>query len=115
MVERLIRTIKSRLWLYMTEENGYRYIDILPAVMQSYNNSVHSSTGFAPALVDNDAAFEIRRKMIEDMHDAHNPKYKVGDHVRLVKIKQTFEKGYETNFTDEMYKIVGVELHGGHY
>ena len=33
-------------------------------------------------------------------------KYEVGEHVRLGKVKLTFEKGYETNFTELIFKII---------
>ena len=71
--------------------------------------------GFAPALVDNEQAFEIRQRMIDDIKEPSAPKFKVGDHVRLVKIKLTIEKGYKTNFTDEIHKISDAQLHGSHY
>src|SRR5205085_9892665 len=48
IVERFNRTLKTRLWKYFTWKQTSRYIDVLDAFMDSYNNRVHSSTGLAP-------------------------------------------------------------------
>ena len=112
LAERLIRTIKERLWTYMTEENGFRYIDILPHVVESYNNTVHSSTGYAPELMAKNECDEHRSNLINELRPmATNAKYEIGHFVRIRKKKKTFEKGYETNFTDEIFIITKVEKH----
>ena len=36
------------------------------------------------------------------------PKFKVGDYVRINKTKHTFEKGYLPNWTQELYQISAV-------
>lgn len=108
LIERFNRTLKERLWLYMTENNNFRYIDIVTDVVKSYNNSVHSTTGFAPELVDEQAAFEIRRKMIQGKTQGTVAKFQIGDYVRISKQKQNFEKGYETNFTEELFQITNI-------
>jgi hypothetical protein len=110
LVERFNRTIKDRLWTHMTQHNSYRYIDILPAVVQSYNYSVHSSIGFAPALVGKEESTLIRQKLLDSrIENQPTPsKFKVGDMVRLAKRKLTFEAGYETNFTEEIFLVDSV-------
>ena len=111
MVERLNRTIKERLWLYMTYNNNFRYIDVLSSILDSYNASVHSSIGFAPKDVDAEAAMVIRTRMLQERDRESDFKFEVGDYTRLAKRKQTFEKGYETNFTEEIFKVVSRERH----
>ena len=39
VVERFNRTLKSRMWRYFTKHQTWRYIDILPDLMRSYNNT----------------------------------------------------------------------------
>ena len=36
------------------------------------------------------------------------PKFKVGDMVRISKYKSIFTKGYEANFTEELFKVIKV-------
>ena len=43
VVERLIRTLKTRMWRYFTEKKTMRYIDMLPDLVYWYNHIVHRS------------------------------------------------------------------------
>ena len=43
VVERLNRTLKSKLYRYFTSENTLRYIDDLQDMVDSYNNTYHQS------------------------------------------------------------------------
>ena len=38
-----------------------------------------------------------------------NPKFKVGDHVRISKYKNIFDKGYEPNWSEELFVIKKVK------
>ena len=48
IVERWIRTMKEKIWKYFTDNNTYKYIDVLPDLVEYYNNTVHSSTKLTP-------------------------------------------------------------------
>jgi hypothetical protein len=75
-------------------------------VLESYNNRKHSTTGIAPAKVTVFNAESIWRKMYRfDDRPYKTPKFKVGDHVRISKAKDTFEKGYRTNWRSELFVI----------
>ena len=50
-VERFIKTIKSKIYRYIVQQNTPRYIDILPKLVKSYNNSWHSGIRFIPSQV----------------------------------------------------------------
>ena len=39
MAERFNRTLKERLWVHMTDQNDYSYIDVLADVVKGYNAS----------------------------------------------------------------------------
>ena len=58
-VERFNRTLKERLWVLMTDNNNFKYIDVLQDVLKGYNDSVHSSTGFAPSQVGDEEVIKI--------------------------------------------------------
>ena len=38
-VERFIKTLKSKIFKYMVEKNSPRYIDVLPKIVESYNQT----------------------------------------------------------------------------
>ena len=51
VVERVNRTLKSKLYRYFMAFNSLRYIDVLQDLVDSYNNTYHRSIGRAPATV----------------------------------------------------------------
>ena len=65
MVERAIRTLKTRLFKYFNEKNSTYWLDVLPHVVNAYNSTIHTSTGFAPNKVDNspEQNTKIRKKL----------------------------------------------------
>ena len=52
IVERLIRTLKTRMWRYFTAKKTMRYINMLPDLVYSYNHSVHRSIKTKPVDVN---------------------------------------------------------------
>ena len=99
VIERFNRTIKEKMWRYFTEHNTKQYIDILPKLVTEYNNTYHSTIKMTPS--------EGTKNKIIYIHDTHKdkPRLKVGDRVRIYKYKKHFEKGYETNWTKEIFVI----------
>ena len=65
VAERFMRTIKERLWRYFTHRNTHRYVDVLPNLVESYNNSRHSATKMAPSAVTLENAAEVRKNLIK--------------------------------------------------
>ena len=52
LVERVQRTIKAMVFRYFTHSNSYRYIESLPKLVNSYNNTYHSAIQMAPNAVN---------------------------------------------------------------
>ena len=63
-----------------------------------------------PADVDVMNAENVWRKMYRYKRKIKRkkPAFKVGDHVRISKAKKTFEKGYKSNYTREIFKVTRV-------
>lgn len=113
IVERFQRTLKMKMWRYFTHKNTYRYIDILQGLTHSYNHSVHRSIKMRPCDVHSGNIMTVWRnlynKKLGDLSaKSIIPKYKVGDHVRITKYKHIFQKGYETNWSDEIFIVTSV-------
>jgi hypothetical protein len=108
MVERFNRTLKTRLWTYMTANNTDRYIDALDKVVHSYNHSVHRTIGMRPA----DVKPLHVSKIFHRLYGKHfseatvKPRLAVGETVRVSNQKTTFDKGYRPNWTREMFRII---------
>ena len=107
VVERLIRTLKTRMWRYFTAKKTMRYIDMLPGLVYSYNHSVHRSIKMKPTDVTADNEKQVWRTLYDHNDDVKHVKYKfkIGDQVRISKIKRKFEKGYLPNFSKEIFTI----------
>lgn len=107
LVERYNRTLKTRMWRYFTHSNSLRYIDVLPALVKSYNDTVHSTIKTAPSLVTVHNESELRRRLYKPL-PLTKPKFNVGDAVRISETKRHFKKGYLPSWTRELFKIVNV-------
>ena len=121
VAERFLRTIKGKLHKYMDSQGSERYIDKLPEFVSAYNSTVHRSIKMAPNDVNMLNVAQVMSTLYPQLpkHDKpkstkHNksklpkrnkPKFKVGDKVRISKYRQIFDKGYEQNYTDEVFTI----------
>jgi hypothetical protein len=104
LVERFNRTLKSRLYRYMTHHRTNRWIDALDDVVKSYNSSYHRSIETAPNDVTLGNVEEIARRLYPPKPPLRY-KYDVGDRVRITKYKHVFQKGYLPNWTHEVFEI----------
>ena len=112
IVERWIRTMKEKMWKYFTDNNTYNYMNVLPELVEDYNNTVHSSIKMTPI----DASkkkneLTVWRNLYPDRFKINKltPKFSVGDEVRITKKKKVFEKGYTTRWTEEIFTIKEIQ------
>ena len=68
------------------------------------NNTVHKTIKMKPIDVTGDSYAEYN----EDFNKK-DPKFKVGDHVRISKYKNIFAKGYTRNWSEEVLVIKNVK------
>ena len=107
VVERVIPTLKTRMWRYFTAKRTRRYIDVLPDLVDSYNRSKHRSIQKKPINVTQNNEREVWHTLYGERENKEPIKYKfeVGDQVRISKMKRTFEKGYLPNFSKEIFTV----------
>ena len=104
IVERFNRTLKEHMWHYFTKVQSWRYIDVLPDLVRTYNNTRHRSLGIAPSQVTAKNQETVWQRLYG--HDGKGvPKLRVSDRVRISRYKGTFEKGYETNWSEEVFTV----------
>ena len=100
VAERFIRTIKKKIYKYMTSISRNVYIDKLDDIVNEYNNTYHRTIKMKPIDVK-DNTYIITGKEFNDK----DPKFKVGDHVRISKYKNIFPKGYTPSWSEEIFVI----------
>jgi len=110
IIERVIRTIREKVYKYFTARNTYRFVNVLPKIVKSYNNTVHRTIGMAPSQVTESRILEIWKRLREKHSKIRTvrPKFQVGQHVRISKEKVRFAKGAEQNYTTEIFRIIKV-------
>ncbi len=105
LVERFNKTAKSLISKYQTMYQTKKWIDAIPDLIENYNNTVHSTIGYAPtkvgiremALIRFDAAQKTAR--LDRMKNLN-----VGDKVRILQRKPQFGKE-GAKWSDEVFTI----------
>lgn len=114
IAERAIKTIKSLISRYMTSNQTNDWASVFQNILKTYNNTYHSSIKMKPSQVN----FSNQKVVLENLYGfiwekdtfgTQKPKFKVGDFVRLSKVKHVFKKGYEGNWSDEIFQISKVQ------
>ena len=100
VAERFIKTLKTKIYKYMTSISIYIYIDKLDDIVNEYNNTYHRTIKMKRIDVKNNTYIDFKKEVNEK-----NPKFKVSDHVRISKYKNIFAKGYTPNWSEDVFVI----------
>ena len=100
VAERFIRTLKNKIFKHMIAISKNVYFDVLDDIVDKYNNTVHRTIKMKPIDVTDDSYAEYN----EDFNKK-DPKFKVGDHVRISKYENIFAKRYTPNWSEEAFVV----------
>ena len=84
----------------MTSVSKNVYIDKLNDIVPEYNNTYHRTIKMKPIDVKDNTYIDFKKEVNDK-----DPKFKVGDHVRISKYKNIFAKGYMPNWSEEVFVI----------
>lgn len=121
-VERVIKTIRSKITRYMTFKQSYNYIDSLQDFANSYNKTYHRTIGITPEKVTKSKETNLWWKMywpkktvpIVKSKTTRKPfRFKLGDKVRITYIRNPFTREYDEKWSGEIFKISQRILRGG--
>lgn len=115
-VERFNKTIQRKMYHHMTSKGTNRFIDVLPQLISSYNSSSHSRLMMSP----NEAERPENDLQVKDMLNQHylsffekrknkRAKFKLGETVRVSKIKTPFFRSYKNQSNEELFEIIEVK------
>ena len=85
VAERVIRTLKNKILKQMTAVSENVYLNVFDDIVDEYNNTVHRTVKLTDVTSDCYAEYD------EDSNEK-DPKFNVGDHVRISKYKNIFVK-----------------------
>lgn len=121
LAERVIRTIKTKIYKYLTLHNTLKYIDVLQSLVDTYNRTSHRSLGNdqTPSSVHRLRDISLIKAQFKRMYLSNPPRQKnvssklsVGDFVRLQLTSRTqfvFNKAYTVNNTEEIFQITRID------
>ena len=87
IAERFIRTLKNKIYKYMTLVSKNVYIDKLDDIVNKYNNTYHSTFKMKPVDVKSNTYIDSSKEVKDK-----DPKFKIGYIVRISKYKNVFAK-----------------------
>ena len=87
VAERFIRTLKNKIFKHMTAISKNVYFDVLDNIVNKCNNKVHRTIKMKPIDVKHNTYVDSKKELNDK-----DPKFKVGDHVRISKYKNNFAK-----------------------
>ena len=76
------------------------YFDALKDIVNEYNNTIHRTIKIKPIDITSDSYAEYNK-----ISNKKNPKFRVGDHVRISKYKIIFAKEYTPSCSEEVFVI----------
>ena len=93
VAERFIRTLKSKIYKYITAVSKNICFDVLDDIINKYKSTYRRTIKMKAINVKSNFYAEYNVDSNEK-----EPKFKVGDHVRISKYKIFFAKGYAPNW-----------------
>lgn len=109
VVERFNRTFKSLMFKYFTKQNGRNYIDILPELVNKYNNTYHRSIKMEPIEVSKENEPLVWINLYENrLKNKNKTKISIGDHVRISVERGPFKKSYLQGWSEEIFIVKNV-------
>ncbi len=111
--ERVIKTIKSKIYRYVVNENTFEYVKVLQDIVKSYNNTWHSGIRARPKDVTKTNENRLWWQMywpdtafMKELKRNRKYKFNVGDKVRMSVRRRAFQREYDTRWTGEIFIIV---------
>ena len=105
VVERFNRTIKTRIWTYLSDRGTVRWVDVIQNLVDAYNHSRHRSIGMAPADVQKKDENRLWVRLFGDGDTYLKPLIPQGAMVRASSHKTIFDKSYMPNWTKEHFIV----------
>lgn len=113
VIERFNLTIQTLLYKIMRKNNSYEWVKFLDQAMKIYLNRKHRTIKMSPLEAEKaENEIKVRGIYLERYRKAdlkrQKVEFSVGDTVRIFKKRGTFHRGYNEDFTDEIFTVTKV-------
>ena len=98
--ERFIKTLKNKIYKYMTSKSKNVYIVKLDDIANKYNNTYHRTTRMKPVDVKPSTYIDFDKE-----NSKEGAKVNVSNHVRISKYKNISTKGSVRNLSEKVFVI----------
>ena len=95
--------------------NSTVWIKDLNKLVKEYNNSYHRTIKMKPIDASKKSNEKIVRKNYDFRITNKKIKFSIGDKVKVNLSKNTFEKGYTSNWSEQIYVIDDIKSSNVHY
>ena len=99
-VERFIKTLKNKIYKHKTYAGKNVYFNVLDDIVEKYSNSFHNLIKIKPKDVTDNNFVDYNEES-----NKKDPKFKIGDHVRILRYKNVFAKSYTPNWSEEVFIV----------
>ena len=93
IAEQFIKTLKNKIYKYITSISKNVYINKLDDIVNKYNNTYHRTTKMKTVDVKSNPYINSSKEINNE-----DRKFKIDDNVRISKYKNIFAKGYVPSF-----------------
>ena len=80
------------------------HVDKLDDIVGEYNNTYHRTIKMKPVDVKGNTYIDFKKEVNDK-----DPKFKVGDHVRISKYINSFTKGYTPNWSEVVFVVSNIK------
>lgn len=110
VVERFNRSVRARMWKLFSMQGNYKWLKILPKIVDDYNNTLHSKIKMRPIDVKKEHEKLLLRTVYQKNQTIEpiRTRFKIGDVVRISRQKALFEKGFTPNWSTELFTITSI-------
>ena len=102
--EKFIRTLKNKIYKYMTSISQNVYFDKLDNILNEYNNTCHKSIKIKSIDVKSRTCFNFGAE-----NNYKDPKFDVSDYLKISKYIDIFGKFNTPNWSEEVFVIKKVK------
>lgn len=110
IVERFNRTLKNKMWTQFSAQGSYKWLDLLPKLVDNYNNTYHRTIKMKPIEV----SLKNEHIVLRNIRSGRNKikpefRFKLGDKVRISRLPEVFTKGYWPRWSNEVYTVYSIK------